>query len=191
MGCNRSNIIPLVLLVITVSVVANAGQDQRNQFNVYKVFEQEYGRPLSTIFAGPEICTNDEDNDPTIPLLRFVEYRYLRFFYHPTLDRFCLVSGWRDPLWTNSKVMRNGLDADDRDSREQIFGKNLLDIQQKSLGQLLVDEVSPKALDLLHQTYIWRHSTHSIFSNLRASPSGQWTNIITMLSVYSSFLSSA
>lgn len=38
--------------------------------------------------------------------------------------------------------MRSGLDADDRDSREQIFGKNLVDIQQKPLFQLLMDEVS-------------------------------------------------
>ena len=186
-------VIPILLslLIINVIVVTNAAQDQRNQFSVYEVFEQKYGRPLSTIFASPEICSTDEDNDPTIPLLRFVEYRYLRFFYHPILDRFCLVSGWRDPLWTNSKVMRNGLDADDRDSREQIFGKNLLDIQQKSSGQLLVDEVSPKVLTLRNQlSHVWRHSTRFISSNLRASSFGQWTNITTMLFVYSSFLSS-
>ena len=40
------------------------------------------------------------------------------------------------------KVMRDGLDVDDRDSRELIFGKNVIDIQQKSIPQLLVDEVS-------------------------------------------------
>ena len=38
--------------------------------------------------------------------------------------------------------MRDGLDADDRDSREHVFGKNVIDIQQKSIPQLLVDEVS-------------------------------------------------
>lgn len=37
--------------------------------------------------------------------------------------------------------MRAGLDADDRDSREQVFGKNLIDIQQKTAIQLLMDEV--------------------------------------------------
>jgi hypothetical protein len=40
--------------------------------------------------------------------------------------------------------MRSGLDADDRDSREQIFGKNVIDIQQKPLFQLLIDEVSSR-----------------------------------------------
>lgn len=39
-------------------------------------------------------------------------------------------------------MMRGGLDADDRDSREQIFGTNIVDIKQKSVPQLLIDEVS-------------------------------------------------
>lgn len=47
--------------------------------------------------------------------------------------------------------MRSGLDADDRDSREQIFGKNLVDIQQKPLFQLLIDEVSDEALIALYR----------------------------------------
>lgn len=45
-------------------------------------------------------------------------------------------------MWTNAKVMRSGIDAEDRDSRELIFGSNLIEIQQKSVPQLLVDEVS-------------------------------------------------
>lgn len=38
--------------------------------------------------------------------------------------------------------MRSGLDADERDSREQIFGSNTIEILQKTIPQLLVDEVS-------------------------------------------------
>lgn len=52
-----------------------------------------------------------------------------------------MISGWKDPSWTNAKSMRVGLNADDRDSREQIFGKNAIDIQQRSLLKLLTDEV--------------------------------------------------
>lgn len=123
-------------------------QDQWNQFNVYEVGSQQYGRPLSTVFADPESYFYDEDNDPTVSFLRYIDYRYLRFFYHPVEDKFCLISGWKDPLWTNAKVMRSGLDADDRDSREQIFGTNLIDIQQKSIFQLLMDEVSVLSLHI-------------------------------------------
>lgn len=75
-------------------------------------------------------------------VLRSLDYRYLQFFYHPLEDKFVLVTSWKDPLWTNVKVMRNGLDADERDSREQVFGQNLIGIEEKSVAQLLVDEVS-------------------------------------------------
>ena len=58
-----------------------------------------------------------------------------------------MLNGWKDPAWTNVKMMRGGLDADDRDSREQIFGNNILDIKQKPVSQLLIDEVSVNILD--------------------------------------------
>lgn len=116
-------------------------QDQWNQFNICEVLSIPYGRALSTVFAESESCTQDEDNDPTVSYLRYIDYRCLRFFYHPFEDKFSLISGWKDPLWTNIKRMRVGLDADDHDSRAQIFGANVIDIQQKSVFQLLIDEV--------------------------------------------------
>ncbi|GAB1200545.1 hypothetical protein APSETT444_009918 [Aspergillus pseudonomiae] len=122
--------------------------DQWNQFSVCQVRGQAYGRPLSSVFADPDNHSFDEENDPTISFLRYIDFRYLRFFYHPLEDKFCLISGWRDPLWTNAKVMRSGLDADDRDSREQIFGKNLVDIQQKPLLQLLMDETMSRLREI-------------------------------------------
>lgn len=107
-----------------------------------KVLSQAYGRSLSTVFSDSKKYLHDEDNDPPILHLRYIDYKYLRFCYHPLEDKFFLLSGWKDPMWTNVKVMRAGLDADDRDSREQVFGKNAIDIQQKPVLQLLVDEVS-------------------------------------------------
>lgn len=44
--------------------------------------------------------------------------------------------------------MRGGLDADSRDTREHIFGMNLIDIHQKSALQLLVDEVGASFIAL-------------------------------------------
>lgn len=140
---------------------ANIIKDQWNQFGVYQVHSQAYGRPLSSIFADSGCQLYDEENDPTVSFLRYIDYRYLRFFYHQIEDRFCLISGWKDPLWTNAKMMRMGLDADDRDSREQVFGKNLIDIHQKSAFELLLDEVgvSPSPLPPSH----WKK-----FSSLQA-----------------------
>jgi cation-transporting ATPase 13A3/4/5 len=94
------------------------------------------------VFADSSSHTYDEDSDPTIDSLHSIDYRYLRFFYHPIEDKFSLINGWKDPLWTNAKVMRGGLDADERDSREQLFERNVIEIHQKTVPQLLLDEVS-------------------------------------------------
>lgn len=37
--------------------------------------------------------------------------------------------------------MRVGIDGDEKENRELVFGKNLIDIKQKTIPQLLVDEV--------------------------------------------------
>lgn len=122
---------------------------------VQRIDKQEYGRPLSTVFVDSSGRVFDEDTDPNMEYLRFLDYRHMRFCYHPTEDKFDLISGWKDPSWTNAKVMRAGLDAEDRDSREQIFGQNVIDIQQKTVPQLLVDEVrtlQPISVDFASDT---------------------------------------
>lgn len=121
----------------------NITKDQWNQLSLCEICDQEYERPFSSVFADSYGYTYDEDGDPVVDRLRYLDYRYLRFFYHPFEDKFFLISGWKDPSWINAKSMRVGLNADDRDSREQIFGKNAIDVQQKSLFQLLTDEVCP------------------------------------------------
>jgi cation-transporting ATPase 13A2 len=131
-------------------------EDQWNQLDIHTVHTEVYGRPLSTIFS-PDYQSYDEDNDPTIYQLRYIDYRYHRLIYHPGDDQFCLIGGWKDPSWTNAKGMRAGLDADDRDSREQVFGKNLIDIQQKSVFQLLMDEA-------FHPFYIFQLASLVLWS---------------------------
>ena len=74
-------------------------------------------------------------------LLRFLNYRYIRFVFHPLKDRFVLNSNWKDPAWTDVKSIRTGLDTDERLKREKVFGMNVIDIQQRSVPQLLIDEV--------------------------------------------------
>ncbi|KAJ5220798.1 cation-transporting ATPase [Penicillium citrinum] len=115
-------------------------EDQWNQFDIHHIDSEAYGRPLSTVFMDNSGHVYDEDLDPTIASLRYVDYRYLRFFYHPVEDKFSLINGWKDQSWTSAKAMRGGLDADERDSREQIFGKNNINIHQKNIPQLLMDE---------------------------------------------------
>ena len=110
------------------------------------ILTTQYGHVASTVFGLKEKRSYpldyDEDDDPLMTHLRFLDYRYISFCFHPLKDKFMLCSDWKDPKWTDIKSIRAGLDSDERHKREQIFGKNQIDIQQKSIPQLLVDEVS-------------------------------------------------
>jgi cation-transporting ATPase 13A3/4/5 len=118
--------------------------NQWGEFAVQDVGKQTYGRSLTTVFGDAEKKRRgdwDEDEDPLIHELRCLDYRYIRFVYHPIKDKFVLANTWKDPQWTDVAALREGLDNEERDYRELVFGKNEIDIAEKSLGQLLVDEV--------------------------------------------------
>ena len=61
--------------------------------------------------------------------------------YHLLKDRFVLCNSWKDPAWTDVKSVRAGIDGDEKENRELVFGKNLIDIKQKTIPHLLMDEV--------------------------------------------------
>lgn len=111
---------------------------------ILNVHAQRYNRPLSTVFGAPEKIFAqllEDDADPLLPELRVLNYRYMRFFYHPLKGKFVICSGWKDPSWIHVRALRAGIDGDEKDYRESVFGPNLIDIEQKSIPQLLVDEV--------------------------------------------------
>ena len=124
---------------------AKPNQNQWGELMVQEIVTIQYGHVASTVFGLSDrksVPLNyDEDDDPIMTRLRFLDYRYISFCFHPSKDKFVLCSNWKDPSWTNVKSIRVGLDSDERHRREQIFGKNQIDIQQKSIPQLLVDEV--------------------------------------------------
>lgn len=120
-------------------------ENQWNEMVILDVDSVDYGRPLSTVFGAPpkmaRYALDDEDPDPLLEDLRGLNYRYVRFFYHPLRDKFMHSSGWKDPSWENVREIRAGLDGDEKGFRSLVFGDNLIDIEQKSVGKLLVDEV--------------------------------------------------
>ena len=120
-------------------------QNQWGEFTVHYVTSEPYGHPLSTVFGTTEkeaMNGYHDDDDPVLDNLRFLDYRYMRLLYHLHEDKFVLNNSWWDPQWTGAKELRVGLDLDERDIRDQVFGKNMLEIRAKSIPQLLLDEVS-------------------------------------------------
>jgi cation-transporting ATPase 13A2 len=111
---------------------------------VQDVESKDYDRSLSTVFGAPSkhyILSYDEDDDPVIENLRIIDYRYMRFSFHPLKDKFVLINSWKDPAWIDVKSIRAGIDGDEKESRELVFGNNMIDIKQKTIPQLLIDEV--------------------------------------------------
>ena len=78
--------------------------------------------------------------------LRFLDYRYIRFIYHPQKDKFVLNTSWNSSR--DVKCIRIGLSADERLKRHKIYGMNIIDIEQKSVAQLLFDEVGIRRISV-------------------------------------------
>ena len=120
-------------------------ENEWGEFTTHKITHQDYGLSLSTVFGSGEKQKLQDDDDPLLESLRTLDYRYIRFCYHPLRDKFVLGNSWKDPSWTDVQELRHGLDTDERSQREQVFGQNVIEIEQKTIPQLLVDEVSCSA----------------------------------------------
>jgi len=182
-------------------------QNQWNEFSSYKVKRREYGQTLSTIFGqGKEksisVQASDDydDDDPIVPQLQYLDYRYIRFCYHPLQDRFMLNHSWRDPSWDDVRSLRMGLDGDEKSYRQTVFGDNVIDIEEKTAMQILVDEVGATAHHPFHYHFRYecmrlnnfshresRLSIHFTYSRSQVSYSGPSTSITTTLCVSLSF----
>ena len=123
---------------------AKRTQNQWGEMEVQSISKISYGYAVSTVFGQKAKASSydfDEDDDPIISDLRMLDYRYVRFCFHPMKDKFVLCGNWKDPAWKDPKSLRHGLDSEERTRRAQVFDKNQIDIKEKSIPQLLVDEV--------------------------------------------------
>lgn len=106
---------------------------------------RQYGQSLSSIFGLPSTRNSSyggyDDYDPTVGHIRYIDYRYIRFIYHPLLKKFMLNNHWKDPAWTSMRALRTGIDGDSKAHKNLVFGDNVIDIDEKTIPQLLVDEV--------------------------------------------------
>ncbi|KAF2764277.1 hypothetical protein EJ03DRAFT_386079 [Teratosphaeria nubilosa] len=119
-------------------------ENQWGEMAVQDLNTQEFGQSLSAVFGigndKGKYSDYDEYDDPIMDELKILDYRYIRFCYHPLKDKFVLGNTWKDPTWTGVTAVRSGIDSDEQEIRERIFGKNAIDIEQKTTGQLLLDE---------------------------------------------------
>ncbi|KAK3686010.1 hypothetical protein B0T22DRAFT_410822 [Podospora appendiculata] len=119
-------------------------ENQWNEMSILTIDSEPYGRALSSVFGAPGKLDSymlDEDQDPILTDLRMLNYRYVRFYFHPLKDKFFICNGWKDPSWSDVRAVRAGIDSEEKTHRDVVFGKNLIDIEDKPIFRLLVDEV--------------------------------------------------
>lgn len=121
-------------------------ENQWGEMAVQDLSIQPFGHSLSAVFGHNDkskFLEYDEYDDPIMDDLRILDYRYIRFCFNPLKDKFVLGNTWKDPTWTNADAItavRAGIDSDEQEHRERIFGKNAIEIEMKSTMQLLMDE---------------------------------------------------
>lgn len=133
-------------------------ENQWHDVSVHTIVEKPYGAYLSSLFETGRRSEDPEDDDPVLDTIRYMDYRYVRFVWNPASHRFILYNNYKDPAWRGTaKVCRGGLGDDSKDRRLSLFGSNLIDIAEKTIPQLLVDEV-------LHPFYVFQIASIILWS---------------------------
>jgi cation-transporting ATPase 13A2 len=96
-----------------------------------------------------EIQLQSKERDPVISSMHSFTYRYIKFFYSPVEDLFKTNSNWYDVHWLNVKNTNEGVLQSAQEQRLLIFDENKIDIEEKTVIQLLTDEV-------LHPFYVFQ-----------------------------------
>ncbi|MCJ1310192.1 hypothetical protein MMC25_003853 [Agyrium rufum] len=135
-------------------------ENQWNEMSIQQIAAVQFGHSFSTLFGKSSKMSHmetDEEDDPTLDVIRFLDYRYIRFVFNPLKDAFVLNGTKKDANWKRVLNLREGLEAEEQQQKERIFGLNLIDIEEKSIPQLLVDEA-------FHPFYIFQIASLILWS---------------------------
>ncbi|KAJ7346731.1 hypothetical protein DFH08DRAFT_869152 [Mycena albidolilacea] len=135
-------------------VVESANRD----ITLFRIHTLNYPYPISTVFPTPVADTlNTQHSESSLDTLIVIDYRYSRFALDPRTGLFNMIRNWRDPSWTGSQIVQNGMETPVRQQRLTLFGKNEVDIEGKSTVSLLVDEV-------IHPFYVFQIASVILWS---------------------------
>ncbi|PVZ98977.1 hypothetical protein BB558_005008 [Smittium angustum] len=83
-----------------------------------------------------------ERKGAVVSQIRSFSYRHHKFIFHPLLHKYLNVGLWKSRTWVvNPQFIRKGLSLSEKNLLEVIFGINDMEIEQKSTGKLLIEEV--------------------------------------------------
>ncbi|KAI5951431.1 hypothetical protein KGF54_004505 [Candida jiufengensis] len=121
-------------------------ENEFGELQIQQITSKRFDEKLSDFLINSEI---DIEKDPVVPNIHFFIYRYIKFFYDPMEDIFRTNSNWYDGRWLNIKNLKDGISQGTYEERIKIFQENSIEVQEKSIVQLLADEI-------LHPFYIFQ-----------------------------------
>ena len=141
-------------------------ESQWQELTIHSIGKTRFNQPMSMLFgshrSGDRLKHGNAENEMLddeniLDTVRFLDYRYVRFIFHPLRHRFVALSDWRDERWKNPAEVRKGLDTETKESYKNVMGANLIDIEQRPIIKLLVDEI-------LHPFYIFQVASIVLWS---------------------------
>ncbi|KAL6452467.1 YPK9 Vacuolar cation-transporting ATPase YPK9 [Candida maltosa Xu316] len=124
-------------------------ENEFGELQIIDIDKQRLNERLSSFLVSVDEEHYDLEKDPVVPYIHSFVYRYIKFFYNPMEDIFKTNSNWYDGRWLNVKYLKDGISQSVQEQRLEIFGENKIEIDEKSVFQLLTDEV-------LHPFYIFQ-----------------------------------
>ncbi|KAM3163822.1 Cation-transporting ATPase [Lachancea thermotolerans] len=137
-------------------------ENEFGELSIVDVNRRWYNRPLSTLLPtdkkGEALGENfnhhqrhhhESRENPNIPIMIYFSYRYFNLIYTPIEDLFKTNSNWTDADWLSLESAHEGLTTSIVEDRVLAFGKNSINLKQKSTAEILFDEV-------LHPFYIFQ-----------------------------------
>ncbi|KAI5963290.1 uncharacterized protein KGF55_003082 [Candida pseudojiufengensis] len=123
-------------------------ENEFGELQIQEITSKRFDEKLSDFLINSE-SESDVEKDPVVPNIHFFIYRYIKFFYDPVEDIFRTNSNWYDSRWLNIKNIKDGISQGTYEERIKIFQENSIEIKEKSIAQLLADEI-------LHPFYIFQ-----------------------------------
>lgn len=107
------------------------------------------------------LTTQDEEGEEMISEIKTLEYRSMNLILHPTSGKLLLLSSWRDPSWTSSASVQEGLSTSEVELRRTLFGNNLIDVVGAStLDILIVEATHPFYIFSLLSIALWSYDDY-------------------------------
>lgn len=124
----------------------------QNQFGEEELIDIDtvsFNGSFSHIFENEKKNHNGFKKDIFLKEVKRFQYRFITFLLNPATGSFQTLHSWKDNRWEEPALLHKGLDSQTLIERMTLFEKNELEIPQKPLVSLLVEEV-------LHPFYIFQ-----------------------------------